>query len=64
VVKELIQDQLTPANLRDELNDLLHNPVRQQQLATDYQTLKELLSQGGHASANAARSILQYLNAS
>ena len=64
VVKELIQDQLTPANLRDELNDLLHNPVRQQQLATDYQTLKELLSQGGHASANAARSILHYLNAS
>ena len=64
VVKELIQDQLTPENLRDELNDLLHNPVRQQQLAADYQTLKELLSQGGHASANAARSILHYLNAS
>ncbi|HWB90263.1 MAG TPA: hypothetical protein VG605_00360 [Puia sp.] len=61
VVKELIQDELTPENLRHELNDLLHNPERQQQLAADYRRLKELLSQGGHASANAARSILEFL---
>ena len=61
VVKELIQDDLTPENLRRELNDLLHNPERCRQLAADYQQLKEILSQGGHASANAARSILQFL---
>ncbi len=61
VVKELIQDQLTPQNLQRELDDLLHNPTRQQQLAADYRDLKALLSQGGHASANAARSILKFL---
>jgi len=64
VVKELIQDDLTPKNLQRELNDLLNNPERQQQLRTDYGNLKELLSQGGHASANAARSILSFLSRS
>ena len=63
VVKELIQDELTPQNLQRELEDLLHNPTRQQQLAADYHDLKALLSQGGHASANAARSILKFLAA-
>jgi lipid-A-disaccharide synthase len=61
VVNELIQDQLTPQNLRRELDDILHNPTRRAQLDNDYRELKELLSQGGHASANAARSILQFL---
>lgn len=61
VVKELIQDQLTPDNLRRELEDLLHNKDRQQQLRDDYRQLKELLSQGGHASANAAASILRFM---
>jgi lipid-A-disaccharide synthase len=61
VVKELIQDELTPENLRRELEDLLHNTSRRQQLQKDYQALKELLSQGGHASANAAASILRFL---
>ncbi len=63
VVKELIQDKLTPQNLQRELDDLLHNPARRQQLTTDYRDLKRILSQGGHASANAARSILQFLAA-
>ncbi|HEY4065229.1 MAG TPA: lipid-A-disaccharide synthase [Puia sp.] len=62
VVKELIQDELTPENLRRELEDLLNNPDRQRQLHKDYHDLKNLLSQGGHASANAARSILRYVN--
>lgn len=61
VVKELIQDDLNPANLRKELDGLLHDPARSQQLQTDYKNLKDLLSQGGHASANAARSILQFM---
>lgn len=63
VVKELIQDELTAENLRLELNDLLHNPERRQQLAADYRQLKSLLSQGGHASANAAQSIIGFLSA-
>jgi len=61
VVKELIQDELTPDNLRRQLEDLLQNNTHQQQLRDDYRQLKELLSQGGHASANAAASILRYL---
>ena len=64
VVKELIQDQLTPGNLRKELDILLNDPQKLGQLRADYKALKELLSQGGHASANAAHSILQFLNAS
>ena len=61
VVNELIQDQLTPENLRRELDDLLNNQTRRQQLRIDYLNLKELLSQGGHASANAASSILRFM---
>ncbi len=61
VVKELIQDELTPDNLRRELEDLLHDSTRRQQLREDYHALHELLSQGGHASANAAASILRYM---
>jgi lipid-A-disaccharide synthase len=63
VVKELIQDELTPENLHRELNELLHDTSRQQQLRIDYLNLKELLSQGGHASANAAESILRFMHA-
>ncbi|HTI12727.1 MAG TPA: lipid-A-disaccharide synthase [Puia sp.] len=61
VVKELIQDELTPENIRKELDGLLKDPQRQQQLRTDYKRLHDILSQGGHASANAASSILQFM---
>ena len=61
VVKELIQDKLTVKNLRFELNELLSNPVKQQQLKADYTQLKNILSQGGHASANAAGIIYSFL---
>lgn len=64
VVHELIQEGLTPQHLRHELDDILHNPTRRAQLEKDYRELKTLLSQGGHASANAARSILQFLRQS
>jgi lipid-A-disaccharide synthase len=63
VVKELIQDELNPENLRRELEDLLNNQTRQQQLRDDYHALHDLLSQGGHASANAAASILRFMAA-
>jgi lipid-A-disaccharide synthase len=62
VVKELIQDELTPENLRKELERLLHDPARQRQIREDYIRLKELLSLGGHASANAARVIVDFMD--
>src|SRR6476659_9844981 len=54
VVKELIQNDLTPGNLRKELDVLLTNEPAQQQLRQDYAALQHLLGQGGHASARAA----------
>jgi lipid-A-disaccharide synthase len=62
IVKELIQNELTVANLRKELNDLLTSEARQQQLQEDYASLRHLLGQGGHASARAARSIVAFLS--
>jgi lipid-A-disaccharide synthase len=62
VVKELIQDDLTVKNLVEELNKLLFDETRRLQLRKDYDDLKSLLSAGGHASANAARSIYNMLN--
>ena len=61
VVKELIQDDLNVENLVAELNKLLFDEKRRSQLKKDYQELKELLSAGGHASANAAKSIYAML---
>ena len=62
VVKELIQGELTVDNITKELNEILSNPVKQQQLKNDYAFLKDLLSKGGNASANAAKSIFIFLN--
>jgi lipid-A-disaccharide synthase len=61
VVKELIQEELTPENLRRELDALLNDPQRRQRLAADYAALKQLLGQGGHASTHAAASIVTFL---
>lgn len=61
VVKELIQDEMNVENLTKELSELLNNESRKKQLKADYAALKELLSQGGHASAKAAKSIVEYL---
>lgn len=61
VVKELIQDELTVENLERELNDVLNSPERKQQLKKDYEELREILGRGGHASANAAKSIVEFL---
>jgi lipid-A-disaccharide synthase len=57
VVKELIQNDFTAENLTHELNELLTNKVKQQHIKTDYKNLKDLLSQGGDASAKAAKII-------
>ncbi|MCO5236386.1 MAG: lipid-A-disaccharide synthase [Chitinophagaceae bacterium] len=61
VVKELIQHDLTVANLKAELQDLLTNQDRIHNLEKDYTALKALLSEGGHASANAAKAISNFL---
>jgi lipid-A-disaccharide synthase len=60
IVKELIQDELTTENLKKELADLLFNPIRKSQLQKDYAELKQMLSEGGFASANAAKSIVDF----
>ena len=61
VVKELIQHELTVTNAAKELNDILNNPERKLQLASDYKQLHDILSQGGHASDNAAKAISSFL---
>ena len=61
VVKELIQDELTVKNIIEALHLLLTDTNKQLQLKNDYSNLKKLLSQGGHASANAAKSIYNFL---
>ncbi|MEO8769379.1 MAG: lipid-A-disaccharide synthase [Ferruginibacter sp.] len=61
VVKELIQDDLNMTNIKNELNKLLNDPAKKNQLQNDYQDLKNILSKGGHASANAAKSIWLFL---
>ncbi|HSN60235.1 MAG TPA: hypothetical protein VLR49_04840, partial [Ferruginibacter sp.] len=62
VVKELIQDDLTIENLVAELKKLLYDEDKRAQLKKDYADLNTLLSAGGHASANAAKSIYAMLS--
>ncbi|HEX2532771.1 MAG TPA: lipid-A-disaccharide synthase, partial [Chitinophagaceae bacterium] len=58
VVKELIQHEMNTGAVAAELNDLLHDPKRRAQVQEDYRQLREILQQGGNASARAAASIL------
>lgn len=61
VVKELIQNNLTVENLKQELQELITNDARIAGVKKDYAALKQLLSEGGNASAQAARSIIDFL---
>jgi lipid-A-disaccharide synthase len=61
VVKELIQDEMNPGKIKEELNRLLNDETRRQRLQSDYAELKHLLTKGGDASANAARSIVEFV---
>ncbi len=61
VVKELIQNDLTVSNIKKELDIILYDVNKQQQLTKDYADLKALLSKGGNASANTAKSIFSFL---
>jgi lipid-A-disaccharide synthase len=59
-VKELIQDDLTPANLKVELDKLLNDNAHRNEVMKNYRDLWDILSKGGAASANAARIITAY----
>ena len=61
VVKELIQHDLTVENLRRELHELLTNEKKIAEMKKDYKELKRILSEGGHASSKAAKSIVDFL---
>jgi lipid-A-disaccharide synthase len=61
VVKELIQHEMTVENLKKELQALLSDTDKLAALQQDYTALKNLLSQGGNASAKAARSIYTFV---
>ncbi len=60
VVKELIQNDLTPENITEELKLMLTNPKRQRELLEDYEELKYVLGNSG-ASDNAAAIIVSDL---
>ena len=61
VVKELIQNNLTANNMTKELNHILFDTLKRERIQYDYLQLKKLLSEGGNASANAARSIYELM---
>jgi len=62
VVKELIQHDLTVEKLKHELHELLTNEKRIAEMNKDYAELKKILSGRGNASANAAKSIVDFLS--
>jgi len=61
VVKELIQDEFNEEQLRHELGQILENSLKQKQMKEDYNKLKSILSEGGKASSNAAKKIMEFL---
>lgn len=64
VVKELIQKEMTPEKITIELKMILSDSGKREKIKTDYEELKKLLSQGGNASANAAKIIFEVVNGS
>jgi len=60
VVKELIQDDLTPANVERELRKILENEDHRHNILNDYALLKTRLG-GGGASAKTAREIIKMM---
>ena len=63
VVKELIQHEMNVTNLVEELKNLLGKGDHCEKMQKDYFALNELLTAGGHASANAAKSIFSLVKA-
>ena len=63
VVKELIQNELTVANIQTELEAILHNEKRLHEMKNDYRELKAILQKEGNASARAAQEIVGFWQA-
>jgi lipid-A-disaccharide synthase len=61
VVTELIQNELTTANLKKELELILYNETKKEQLRRDYTELRSLLHQHDKPSARAAQEIIGLL---
>jgi lipid-A-disaccharide synthase len=61
VVTELIQNDLTVDNLTRELNSILNDEQKIQQIRKDYADLKHLLQKESNASARAAQEIVGFL---
>ena len=59
-VKELIQDDLTPKNIKTELEKLLYNQAYREEILNNYKNLWDILGKGGAASAKAAWLITDY----
>jgi len=62
VVKELIQEELTTANLIAALKELLENPAKQAQIKEDYAALQNALYTGQNAAEVSAGIILEELS--
>ena len=61
VVKELIQHEMNVSNLGNELTNILPGSSKREEQLQHYQQLKEKLQAGGHASAKAAKAIVDFL---
>lgn len=61
VVKELIQQECNPRQIRVELNRLLHDEEYKRRLHSDYDALEKKLG-GGGASVKVAQSLLKTIN--
>ena len=61
VVKELIQNDLEPEKITSELKKILFDSSTKEKMKKDYTELKQLLSEGGNASENAAKSIYNFV---
>lgn len=59
VVKELIQHDFNVQLLKESLTEILFNDTARQRIEKDYRELYALLKQGGHASANAAKMVME-----
>ena len=57
VIKELIQHDMNPQNIEEELTSILNNEFKRNQIKSDYHALYQLLLSGGNASKNAAEKI-------
>jgi lipid-A-disaccharide synthase len=63
VVTELIQHELTPANIIRELDAILHNEPRRNVMLHNYRELQRMLQQYGNASERAAEIVFEFVQA-